>query len=151
MDTPNPHHDPLLWAVAQTKLAALVSETSEADAVAAVRAFIVHMLVSEQRVPRLKQAAAHLNQSSRTIVRLLARHDTSFHELVEQERKARAMLVIADQSISLAEAARLLGFSDMSSFGRSFRSWFGDTPGNLRKAWVSRAAVASGHSVGTNP
>lgn len=151
MSTPNPHHDPMLWAVAQTKLAALVSETSEADAVAAVRAFIVHMLVTEHRVPRLKRAAAHLNQSSRTIVRLLARHDTSFHALVEQERKARAMLVIADQSISLAEAARILGFSDMSSFGRSFRRWFGDTPGNLRKAWASRAAVASGHSVGTNP
>jgi AraC-like DNA-binding protein len=146
-NTPNPHHDAMLWAVAQTKLAALVSETGEPDEVAAVRAFIVHMLASEQRVPRLKQAAAHLNQSSRTIVRLLARHDTSFHALVEQERKARAMLVIADLSISLAEAAQSLGFSDMSSFGRSFRNWFGDTPGNLRKAWAARAAVASGHSM----
>lgn len=144
-DTPNPHHDAMLWGVARTKLAALISETGEPEHVAAVRAFVVHMLMCEHRVPRLKQAAAHLNQSSRTIVRLLARHDTSFHAIVEQERKARAMLVIADQSISLAEAARLLGFSDMSSFGRSFRSWFGDTPGNLRKAWASRAAVATGH------
>lgn len=147
MATPNPHHDAMLWAVAQTKLAALVSETGEPDDVAAVRAFIVHMLVCERRVPRLKQAAAHLNQSSRTIVRLLARQNTSFHALVEQERKARAMLVIADQSISLAEAAQSLGFSDMSSFGRSFRSWFGDTPGNMRKAWSARAVVASGQSL----
>ena len=142
LNTPNPHHDPMLWTVAQTKLAALVNETAEADEVAVVRAFIVHMLVCERRVPRLKQAAAHLNQSSRTIVRLLARHDTSFHALVEQERKARALLVIADQSISLAEAAQSLGFSDMSSFGRSFRNWFGDTPGNMRKAWAARAMVA---------
>jgi AraC-like DNA-binding protein len=87
-------------------------------------------------VARLKQAAAQFNLSSRTIVRLLARHDTSFHALVEQERKARAMLVIADESISLAEASRQLGFSDMSSFGRSFRQWFGDTPGSVRKAWA---------------
>jgi AraC-like DNA-binding protein len=142
MNTPNPHHDPMLWAVAQTKLTALVNETAEASEVAAVRAFIVHMLAYERRVPRLKQAAAHLNQSSRTIVRLLARHETSFHALVEQERKARAMLVIADESISLTEAARSLGFSDMSSFGRSFRNWFGDTPGNMRKAWAARAMVA---------
>ncbi len=146
-NTPNLHHDAMLWAVAQTKLAALVSETGESDDVAAVRAFIVHMLVCERRVPRLKQAAAYLNQSSRTIVRLLARHDTSFHALVEEERKARAMLVIADQSVSLAEAAQSLGFSDMSSFGRSFRNWFGDTPGNLRKAWAARAVVASGPSI----
>lgn len=147
--TANPHYEPMLWAVANNKLAALESETGEPEDVAMIRAFIVDMLLNEQRVPRLKQAAAHLGMSSRTIVRLLARHDTSFHGLVEQERKARALLVIADQSISLAEAARALGFSDMSSFGRSFRNWFGDTPGNLRKAWGSRAVVAPGHSVRT--
>jgi len=50
--------------------------------------------------------------------------------------------VIADQSISLAEAARALGFSDMSSFGRSVRNWFGETPGNLRKTWAAREAEA---------
>lgn len=145
LDTPNPHHDPMLWAVANNKLAALESESGEPEEVAMIRAFIVAMLLNEQRVPRLKQAAAALGMSTRTIVRLLARHDTSFHTLVEQERKARALLVIADQSISLAEAARSLGFSDMSSFGRSLRNWFGDTPGNLRKAWGSRAVVAPGH------
>jgi AraC-like DNA-binding protein len=134
--TSNPNHDPMLWAVARTKLAALENEFGESEPVAAVRAFIVHMLLHEQRVARLKQAAAQFNLSSRTIVRLLARHDTSFHALVEQERKARAMLVIADESISLAEASRQLGFSDMSSFGRSFRQWFGDTPGSVRKAWA---------------
>lgn len=150
LDTPNPHHDAMLWAVAQAKLSTLENETGEPDDVAAVREFIVHMLMCEHRVPRLKQTAAHLSQSSRTIVRQLARHNTSFHALVEQERKARAMLVIADQTISLAEAARLLGFSDMSSFGRSFRSWFGDTPGNLRKTWTSRAAVAPRYSFRAN-
>lgn len=150
LDTLNPHHDAMLWAVAQTKLSTLENETGEPDDVAVVREFIIRMLMCEHRVPRLKQTAAHFNQSSRTIVRQLARHNTSFHALVEQERKARAMLVIADQSISLAEAARLLGFSDMSSFGRSFRSWFGDTPGNLRKAWTSRAAVAPRYSFRAN-
>jgi len=85
----------------------------------------------------------HLGRSSRTIVRLLARHDTGFHALVEQERKARALLVIADHSVSLAKAARMLGFSDMSSFGRSFRRWFGDTPGNLRKTWSAPTVVGS--------
>jgi len=106
--TVNPQHDQMLWAVARTKLVLLENEAGESAEVAAVRAFIVHMLEHERRVPRLKQAAAHLNLSLRTIVRVLARHDTSFHSLVEQERKARALLLIADQSISLAEAARAL-------------------------------------------
>ena len=84
------------------------------------------------RVPRLKQAAAHLGISTRTIVRSLARHDTSFHKLVEEERKARALALIADTSLSFADVAAALGFNDMSSFGCSFRNWFGDTPGNFR-------------------
>lgn len=131
----NPDHDPLLWAVAQTKIAALESMTGEPDDVAQIRAAIARMLADEHRVPRLKQISMALNMSSRTMLRQLSRHETSFHQLVEQERKARALPLIADCSMSLAEAARLLGFTDMSSFGRSFRQWFGDTPGNMRKAW----------------
>lgn len=141
--TPNPHHDPMLWSVARAKLAALISETGEPEDVAALRAFIVHMLEHEQRVPRLKQAAAHLGMSSRTIVRVLARRDTSFHKLVEQERKARALTLIANPSLSLADVASALGFSDMSSFGRSCRNWFGDTPGALRKAGGSGLMLVS--------
>ncbi|MBA4043014.1 MAG: hypothetical protein C0471_01115 [Erythrobacter sp.] len=97
-----------------------------------IREFIVEQLDQMHRVPRLKQAAAHLGISTRTIVRSLARHDTSFHKLVEEERKARALALIADTSLSLADVAAALGFNDMSSFGRSFRNWFGDTPGNFR-------------------
>jgi AraC-like DNA-binding protein len=131
----NPDYDPLLWAVAQTKIAALESMTGEPDDVAQIRAAIARMLADEHRVPRLKQISMALNISSRTMLRQLSRHDTSFHQLVEQERKARALPLIADCTLSLAETARLLGFTDMSSFGRSFRQWFGDTPGNMRKAW----------------
>jgi AraC-like DNA-binding protein len=132
--TPNPNYDPLLWAVAQSKIAALENITGESEDIARIRAIIARMLADENRVPRLKQISLALDLSSRTILRLLARHETSFHSLVEQERQAKAQLLIADCSISLGEAARLLGFTNMSSFGRSFRQWFGDTPGNVRKS-----------------
>lgn len=129
----NPHHDPLVWDVAQAKITALENEAGSVEAVDPLRDFIVDHLSRVRRVPRLKQAAAHLGISTRTIVRSLARHQTSYHKLVEEERKARALVLVADSSLSLAEVAESLGFSDMSSFGRSFRTWFGDTPGNLRK------------------
>jgi AraC-like DNA-binding protein len=137
----NPDHDPLLWAVAQSKIAALENAVGQPDDVGKVRTAIADMLTRDHRAPRLKQISNALDMSSRTLVRLLARHGTSFHTLVEQERKAKARLLIADSAISLAEAARLLGFTDMSSFGRSFRQWFGDTPGNVRKAWHTGQAV----------
>lgn len=133
--TANPDYDPQLWAVAQTKIAAIESMVGEPEEVTRVRIAIAEMLANEHRVPRLKQISIALDISSRTLVRLLARHGTSFHGLVEQERRAKALLLIADCSVSLAETARLLGFTDMSSFGRSFRNWFGETPGNVRKSW----------------
>ncbi|WP_287888355.1 AraC family transcriptional regulator [Blastomonas sp.] len=135
--TANPDYDPQLWAVAQSKIAALQTVMGEPDEVARVRLAIADMLARDHRVPRLKQISIALDISSRTLVRLLARHGTSFHGLVEQERRAKALLLIADCSISLGETARLLGFTDMSSFGRSFRQWFGETPGNVRKSWQS--------------
>lgn len=137
---PNPDYDPMLWAVAQTKIAALENIAGEPADVARIRAAISDMLSRDHRVPRLKQISIELDTSSRTVLRLLARHGTGFHRLVEEERRAKAALLIADSAISLAEAARLLGFTDMSSFGRSFRQWFGDTPGNVRKSWIGGAS-----------
>lgn len=133
--TANPDYDPQLWAVAQSKIAALQAAMGEPDEVSRVRIAIADMLARDHRVPRLKQISIALDISSRTLVRLLARHGTSFHGLVEQERRSKALLLIADCSVSLAETSRLLGFTDMSSFGRSFRQWFGDTPGNVRRSW----------------
>ena len=83
----------------------------------------------------------HLGISTRTIVRSLARQNTSYHKLVEAERKSRALALIADTSLSLGEVAEALGFSDMSSFGRSFRMWFGETPGNLRRFSVGESTT----------
>jgi AraC-like DNA-binding protein len=136
--TPNPHYDPMLWDVARAKLGTLMAETGEPPSLARMRAFIVDMLERERRVPRLKQAAAHLGMSTRTIVRMLGRHGTSFHKLVEEQRKARALVLISDPSLPLADVAQALGFSDMSSFGRSFRGWFGHTPGHLRQSGSER-------------
>jgi AraC-like DNA-binding protein len=141
--TSNLHHDPMVWAMAQMRLAELVNDVGGPDIVRAVRSFIVAMIDEQHRVPRIKQAAAHLGLSTRTIVRLLAKHGTSFHTLVDEERKARAQMALADPTVALAEVAQRLGFSDMSSFGRSVRQWFGDTPGNLRKAWSRKSAVPS--------
>ncbi len=133
----NPDYDPLLWTVAQTKIAALEQFFGEPEDVARIRSTISEMLTQEQRVPRLKQISTTQRISSRTIVRQLARHGSSFHKLVEQERRARAVQLIADPAISLSATAQLLGFTDVSSFSRSFRQWFGDTPGNVRKAYLS--------------
>jgi AraC-like DNA-binding protein len=139
--TANLHHDEMLWAVARTKIHALEDTIGEPAEVSAIRAFISEMVLEKRRVPRLKQAAAHLGVSTRTIIRSLARQETSFHKLVEEERKAGALALLADSSLRLTEVANALGFSDVSSFGRSVRKWFGESPGNLRKQSEGRDAL----------
>ncbi|WP_143736988.1 helix-turn-helix domain-containing protein [Erythrobacter tepidarius] len=129
----NPHHDPLVWDVAKAKITRLANDAGGIADRDPLRDFIVDHLSRLHRVPRLKQAAVHLGISTRTIVRSLARQNTSYHKLVEEERKSRALALIADRALSLKEVAEELGFNDMSSFGRSFRQWFADTPGNMRR------------------
>jgi AraC-like DNA-binding protein len=137
----NPHHDALMWTMAQSKVIEIERGVGDPEILKALRSFVIDMLENEQRVPRLTQTAVHLGMSSRSLVRLLTANGTRFHKLVEDERKAMALSVIGDMSITLAQAAQKLGFGDMSSFGRSVRLWFGDTPGNLRKSWSSRSAI----------
>lgn len=147
LDQANPHFDPLVWDVAKAKLASLETAVSGDAAMDQLRDFIVSELCQKQRVPRLKQAAAHVGLSPRTVVRSLARQKTSFHNLVELERKTRALALIADTSLPLGEVACALGFSDPSSFGRSVRKWFADTPGNLRNASANAASRPRGSMV----
>ncbi|MCX9146504.1 helix-turn-helix transcriptional regulator [Erythrobacter sp. WG] len=132
LNQPNPHFDPLVWDVANAKIMALENEVAGDPTIDPLRHYITGQLTEMRQVPRLKQAAAHLGISTRTIVRSLARQQTTFHKLVEEERKARALALIADPTLPLADVAKALGFSDTSSFGRSFRKWFAETPGNLR-------------------
>jgi AraC-like DNA-binding protein len=71
--------------------------------------------------------------SERSLGRLLAAGGTSFQAIIDDERRSRAAQMINDPAVSLAEIAEALGFPDVSSFGRSFRRWFGQTPGQFRR------------------
>jgi AraC-like DNA-binding protein len=71
--------------------------------------------------------------SERSLGRMLAAAGTSFQAIIDDERRSRAARMINDPSLSLKDIADLLGFPDVSSFGRSFRRWFNDTPGHMRR------------------
>lgn len=97
-----------------------------------IRARIAMTLDSGRVAPRLKQVARDVGIPTRTVVRRLRREGTSFRELVDDERRRRAIVLVADPHILLKEAAEQLGFPDASSFSRAFRRWYGTSPGNYR-------------------
>lgn len=139
---PNPESDPGMWALAQESYRHFTSIKHVDGLAARLRARIVQLLSDGGSAPRLKQIAAEEGLSGRTIIRMLAQEGTSFFELVEQERRKRAIELINDPALSLEQVATRLGFGDASSFGRSFRKWFGVPPGQFRK--VSAAGKRQG-------
>jgi AraC-like DNA-binding protein len=70
----------------------------------------------------------------RTLQRRLAAEDTSLHGEIDRIRKTMALAVLRDRSISIDDVAFLLGYSEPSTFFRSFKRWTGTTPRRFRNA-----------------
>ncbi|MGF1632956.1 MAG: AraC family transcriptional regulator ligand-binding domain-containing protein [Phycisphaerae bacterium] len=82
--------------------------------------------------PTETRVANTLDVGERTLRRRLTRHGTSFKQLVDEVRYRRALALLERRDMSLAEVARLLGYSSQSCFTRSFRRWTGSTPTTFR-------------------
>jgi AraC-like DNA-binding protein len=78
--------------------------------------------------------AARLHMSKRTLQRRLEESGLSFQELVDRVRAEKARALVRDGHLTMADVAFRLGFSDVSSFSRSFRRWTGVSPGRYRLA-----------------
>jgi AraC-like DNA-binding protein len=81
----------------------------------------------------LPEIARRLHLSPRTLKRRLAQEGTDFTALLEEQRRARAMLLLRGPGPSVAEIADDLGYSDVANFTRAFRRWTGATPTAYRK------------------
>ena len=79
-----------------------------------------------------ESVAEELHMTSRTLHRKLKQHDVSFRSLLKDVRRDLAMHYIADESLTLTEITFLLGFSEMSSFSRAFKTWNGISPSEAR-------------------
>ncbi|MCJ2178591.1 helix-turn-helix transcriptional regulator [Novosphingobium album (ex Hu et al. 2023)] len=137
----NPEHDPALWVQVQESFRHLSSTRHAMSFSTRIREQIVHSILKDGKAPRLKKIAATEGVSPRTIIRSLANEGTTFFDLVEQERRNLAAELINNPALSLDNVAVKLGFGDRSSFGRSFRKWFGMAPGKFRRNIVQKAAT----------
>jgi AraC-like DNA-binding protein len=82
--------------------------------------------------PRQDDMAGQINVSDRTLRRRLAKRETSFRELRDATRLARARDLLANTPMSIAEVAQALGYADARSFRRAFKRWTGQLPTALR-------------------
>ena len=101
------------------------------DAVAGARAEIMRQLpggrISEESV------AAALHLSLRTFQRRLRVAGTAYRDLLDGVRRELAENYLANPRLSVTEISYLLGFSEPSSFARSYRRWSGHAPSEARQ------------------
>lgn len=88
--------------------------------------------IAQGAVPQ-EEVAAALGIHVRTLQRRLGEQGLTYSQLVDEVRKTLAATYIRDPGLSLGEVAFLLGFSEQSNFQKSFKRWFGETPGRYRR------------------
>lgn len=82
----------------------------------------------EHGAPTIEVVAKALALSPRTLQRRLAESGVSFQTVVDRVRQQYSERYLADERLSLAEIAYLLGFSEVSAFHRAYKRWTGKTP-----------------------
>lgn len=83
--------------------------------------------------PCLETISSQLHKSKRTIQRLLKAENTSFQEVLNDVRQTSAKYYLETTSLNIDEITYLLGFSEASSFRKSFKKWTNTTPEQHRK------------------
>jgi AraC-like DNA-binding protein len=82
---------------------------------------------------RIETIAAQLAIGPRTLQRRLADAGTSHQRLLDALREEMAADLLREKRASIAEVARLLGYSEASAFHRAFKRWHGETPSEFRR------------------
>lgn len=105
---------------------AMVASTAVTEVERAVAAKLEH-------APSLTSVARGLGLSARSLQRRLAEHDTTFADVVDSVRRARASELVERSEAPFTEVALSLGFSGPSPLTHAYRRWFGVTPTQARK------------------
>jgi AraC-like DNA-binding protein len=85
----------------------------------------------------LEAVARSLGMSDRTLQRRLEGEGTSFLEIQDAVREARARELLRDLDLPLLDVADQLGFSDLATFSRAFKRWTGHPPGMFRRKSIA--------------
>lgn len=135
LDRPFPGHNAELIEIITPALAESLGQLAPRSSFTEqVKAVLKRGLASGR--PEIAAVARDLGTSERTLQRRITDEGGSFRALVQEARKELGHKLLSDPSTDIAEVACILGFQDITSFYRAFRSWEGTTP----HQWRSRNA-----------
>lgn len=85
--------------------------------------------------PTIGQVATRLGLGERTLARRLAAEGVTYRQVLDELRFDMARSYLADNDLSLAQIAYLLGYGDQSAFTNAFRRWSGQPPKRFRAGY----------------
>ncbi|HET9831018.1 MAG TPA: helix-turn-helix transcriptional regulator, partial [Vicinamibacterales bacterium] len=131
-DLPLRRRDPVLRQVLQRHADEVLARLPSRRGIAleVQRALSSPAALADARVDTL---ARRLGMSSRSLQRRLSAEGVSFQSLLDEARKEAAARYVAESTLSLAEVAYLIGYSEPAPFHRAFKRWYGATPDQFRK------------------
>jgi AraC-like DNA-binding protein len=95
----------------------------------------IRSLISQdvsKRFPSFEQITEKLNTSGTTLRRRLQREGITYQDIKDNCRRDASMSYLTRPELSITAVAALMGFTDVSSFHRSFKKWTGKTPREFR-------------------
>ena len=124
-----PTEDPLLFEYLEKKAQEL-HQDKEHDLVTQLRRYIRNKLITKECTAG--DAAKHIGLHERTLNRRLHELGTTFRDEVNEVRYALARSFLANSHATNAEIALALGYTDATTFNRSFKRWSGTSPAEWR-------------------
>jgi AraC-like DNA-binding protein len=122
--------DPALAATAERFIAHLVRR-HPLDIARQVEALLTRQLAGGACT--LPVVARQLTLSERSLQRRLQEQGTSFDQIADRARRNLAHELLVDTQIPLTQICAALGYTESSTFNRSYKRWFGATPLSYRR------------------
>lgn len=123
--------DPVLRQLLETQANDILAHQSERTGLAfqVLRALASRVAGGDTSITSV---AGELAMSVRTLQRRLATDGASYHDLLDEARKAAASRYLTESTLAICEVAYLMGYSEPAPFHRAFKRWFGKTPEAFR-------------------
>jgi AraC-like DNA-binding protein len=142
------------WSHAVQQCEATSASSRERETLSQVRACLsraFELATRTRPLPTLEDVASKLHVSPRTMIRRLRSLGTSYQEITRAFLEARARELLANHEITVKEVAGMLGFDTPANFGRTFKRWFGVSPGAYRATRMRSDASATTRPVKRAP
>jgi AraC-like DNA-binding protein len=130
LDLPLVSADPVAVQLARAQCERELAMLVDAGLPGRVRAALV---APDGSFRSVDEVARQVHVSSRTLKRKLAASGTTYSAILDETRRQRALLLLEDRALPLAEIASRLGYTELPNFTRAFRKWTGTTPGAFRR------------------